>query len=136
MTDTTEIPEPGPARDQLVAEVVGWVEVPDGMGGTLWVNAADKPTGYYTPNSMGRAGNPFRPFEVSADALAALEAWRVGKAGRYYLIESPDWPESRGVDAECFAAVLGEGGSCVARHYAPTLRAAATAALIATRRDT
>ena len=137
MSDST-IPPCGPERDRLVAEAVGWKEVSDGLGGTLWVDAANKPTGYYSPNAMGKAGRPFRPSQSDADALAALEAWRlVGCRG--VVIQSPvDLRDDDGYGPYCaeWEVTLDYwGGSLVTVSVAPTLADAATAALVRWRNE-
>lgn len=128
-----EIPPCGPERDRLVAEAVGWDEVSDGLGGTLWVDAANKPTGYYSPNAMGKAGRPFRPSQSDADALAALEAWRTGNGICSYAVASPD-PVDPGFRACLWYSADGQSvADCEAS--APTLRDAATAALVRWRNE-
>ena len=120
-----EIPPCGPERDRLVAEAVGWKEVSDGLGGTLWVDAANKPTGYYSPNAMGKAGRPFRPSQSDADALAALKAWKEQEIGRHVTVDI----------GHCVHVCLYEPDRFSAFGQAPTLRGAATAALVRWRNE-
>lgn len=107
MTDTTKIPEPGPARDRLVAEVVGWE----------WDAEAE----WCWDRFLVR-----NPSDNDADALAALEAWMARDERHFYDIarSSSEW--------RVILYRLGERGAFKAAS-APTLPAAVTAALLATK---
>ena len=113
-----KIPEPGPARDRMVAEVVGWTWHEDeGFG---WCFDA--------------VGAMRHPSEYDADALAVLEAWRLADPSRRsYAIDSPDRSPDDREDCPDFTVVLYPGAHTAS---APTLPAAATAALLATREGT
>lgn len=106
-----EIPEPGPDRDRLVAEVVGW-EWSD-----LWGCAVD---------SAGLARMPERD---SADALAALLAWKARVKGTVTIIfdSMPDTTYVRLEDPR--GAILADAND-------DTLPAAATTALLQTKGET
>ena len=101
MTDV-EFPPPGPARDRLVSEMLGW----KWHGVLCW------------------DGPKIRcPSLIDADALAALEAWRQGGPLRNYRILSPmgltlDW-----------SVTLFVHDALAAEWDAPTLCDAASAAL-------
>ena len=115
-----KIPEPGPARDRMVAEVV--------FG---WADAVVSGTDVVGTNPMTGEMDLFpRASRTVEAALAALEAWRVAVDGRKYVIDSP----GSGSNDDVFGVTLygpidmnGEDGC------GPTLPAAATAALLQTR---
>ena len=117
MTNET-IPEPGPARDRLAAKVVGWeVRVPiRGRGGL----AFDLTFGYRYPSTE------------NADALAALEAWRLKDEGRRsWQLASPDPDHGRWTVA-LWWLTDDEFPVSAESTDQPTLPSAATAALLAT----
>lgn len=103
MTDI-EIPPPGPARDRLVAEAVGW-------GWIDKVAAAHD----YAKNMW------YFPSTSDHDALAALDAWW-GNEGRWYVVRR--WKHDDGV-----SVTLYDGVGSMPFGSAPTLREAASAAL-------
>ena len=110
------IPEPGPARDRMVAEVVGWTWHEDeGFG---WCFDA--------------VGAMRHPSEYDADALAVLEAWRAEHPWRFWEIGSPlvSDPDCRTWNVVLYQSVESDEGAWSGE--GPTLPAAATAALLAT----
>ena len=120
MTDAT-IPPCGPERDRLVAEAVGW------EWAVRWEDAWD-----------AEADKSRYPSTSDADALAALEAWRlVGCRG--VVIQSPvDLRDDDGYGPYCaeWEVTLDyRGGSLVTVSVAPTLADAATAALVRWRNE-
>lgn len=124
MTDTTKIPEPGPARDRLVAELLGWTAVGEERNAqhTECVDHGMRPGG-------SRRETIPRYSASTADALAALEAWCAADPTRGYRI---DRYGGEGLDylvvlyATLSMRVIGRGED-------DTLAAAATAALLATK---
>ena len=118
MTNDTPIPPCGPERDRLVAEAVGWEFFT--LGGKSWC-------------SIGVTGRAMLPSQSDSDALAALEAWRMGNGICAYAVASPD-PD----DPEfCVCLWYSADGKSVAdcEASAPTLRDAATAALVRWRNE-
>lgn len=104
-----EIPECGPARDRLVAEVVGWV--------------FDEATDICWDKFLMRS-----PSTTPADALAALEAWNAAGATRGYRIDRYGGEKPR-YRVQLYPLPTMSGSVCT---EAPILPAAATAALLAT----
>lgn len=58
---------------QRLMSALGWQEVPDGYGGTRWLDREGHETGYGTTNSYGGTGQRFQP---CTDANAALRVIR------------------------------------------------------------
>lgn len=106
------LPEPGPARDRMVAEVVGW----------KWDRLCQVA---YTKD--GDAG--LSPSLRSADALAALLAWKARVKGTVTIIfdSMPDTTYVRLEDPR--GAILADAND-------DTLPAAATTALLQTKGET
>ena len=116
MTRTDPLMPPcGPERDRLVAEAVGWKFVT--LGTDSWCS----------PGVMGRV---FRPSQSDADALAALEAW-AEKGARWYTHNR--WPSGRHEVTLYPVGRINEVGAYQVE--APTLRDAATAALVRWRNE-
>ena len=114
MTDAT-IPPCGPERDRLVAEAVGWKH-----------HDREWP---WNPVTL----QYFSPSQSDADALAALEAWRLGNGICSYAVASPD-PDDPGFRVCMWYSTDGKSvAGC--EGTAPTLRDAATAALVRWRNE-
>ena len=108
------MPPCGPERDRLVAEAVGW--------------SIPHPLIVVDGEQSMRA-----PSTSDADALAALEAWRTGNGICSYAVASPD-PVDPGFRACLWYSADGQSvADCEAS--APTLRDAATAALVRWRNE-
>lgn len=117
MTDTA-IPPCGPERDRLVAQAMGWGWCGNGEDGWCYTSAMRK---------------VLRPSTCDADALAALEAWRLGNGICSYAVASPD-PDDPGFRVCMWYSTDGKSvAGC--EGTAPTLRDAATAALVRWRNE-
>ena len=116
MTRTDPLMPPcGPERDRLVAEAVGWANVDLFEYLAVW-------------DSLARCVR--RPSQSDPDALAALEAW-AEKGARWYTHNR--WPSGRHEVTLYPVGRINEVGAYQVE--APTLRDAATAALVRWRNE-